>query len=95
VSEINILDAERVAFVTHMVVQIMRMKPENLDSLCSSVIGSTNDFLGWIDRNRRRWKNTEAPVKAAKAFLDAASIMLRLRRLAQESASAPRRWPTV
>jgi hypothetical protein len=60
-----------------------------LDSLGSRVIGSTNDFLAWIDRNRRCWKNTEATVEAAEAFLDAASIMLRLRRLAQGFTSAP------
>ena len=40
-------------------------------------------FFGWISRNRRLWKDPEATLASAKAFLYAASVMLLIRRLAR------------
>jgi len=42
-------------------------------------------FFAWISRNRRRWKDPEATLAAARAFLYAASVMLLIRRLARAS----------
>ncbi len=38
-------------------------------------------FFAWIRRNRRLWKDTEATLTSARAFLYAASVMLFVRRL--------------
>jgi transposase len=40
-------------------------------------------FLAWISRNRRLWKDPEATLASARAFLYAASVMLLARRLAR------------
>src|SRR5215212_7274022 len=42
-------------------------------------------FFAWISRNRRLWKDPEATLASAKAFLYAASVMLLVRRLARTS----------
>jgi transposase len=42
-------------------------------------------FFAWINRNRRLWKDPEATLASAKAFLYAASVMLLTRRLARLS----------
>jgi transposase len=41
--------------------------------------------FAWISRNRRLWKDPEATIKSAKAFLYAASIMTLVRRIARRS----------
>ena len=38
-------------------------------------------FFAWISRNRRLWKDPEATIASAKAFLYAASVMMLLRRI--------------
>jgi transposase len=40
-------------------------------------------FFAWISRNRRLWKDPEATLASARAFLYAASAMLLIRRLAR------------
>ena len=40
-------------------------------------------FFAWISRNRRLWKDPEATLASAKAFLYAASVMILVRRLAK------------
>jgi transposase len=40
-------------------------------------------FFAWISRNRRLWKDPEATLASARAFLYAASVMLLARRLAR------------
>ena len=42
-------------------------------------------FFGWISRNRRLWKDPEATLASARAFLYAASVMLLIRRLGRAS----------
>jgi putative transposase len=42
-------------------------------------------FFAWISRNRRLWKDPEATIKSAEAFLFAASIMTLVRRIARRS----------
>ena len=38
-------------------------------------------FFGWISRNRRLWKDPEATLRSAKAFLYFAAIMILIIRL--------------
>ena len=38
-------------------------------------------FFGWISRNRRLWKDPEATLASAQAFLYAAAVMILVRRL--------------
>jgi transposase len=42
-------------------------------------------FFAWISRNRRLWKDPEATIKSATAFLYAASIMTLVRRIGRAS----------
>lgn len=42
-------------------------------------------FFAWISRNRRLWRDPEATIKSATAFLYAASIMTLVRRVARSS----------
>jgi putative transposase len=42
-------------------------------------------FFAWISRNRRLWKDTEATLASAKAFLYAASVLILVRRLGRAS----------
>jgi len=42
-------------------------------------------FFAWISRNRRLWKDPEATLASARAFLYAASVMLLVRRLGRPS----------
>src|SRR5215207_2325138 len=42
-------------------------------------------FFAWINRNRRLWKDPEATLASARAFLYAASLMLLVRRLGRIS----------
>jgi transposase len=42
-------------------------------------------FFAWISRNRRLWKDPEATLASARAFLYAASVMLLVRRLGRLS----------
>jgi transposase len=42
-------------------------------------------FFAWISRNRRLWKDPEATLTSARAFLYAASVMLLVRRLGRHS----------
>ena len=40
-------------------------------------------FFSWISRNRRLWKDPEATLASARAFLYAASVMILMRRIAR------------
>ena len=42
-------------------------------------------FFAWISRNRRLWKDPEATLASARAFLYAASVMLLVRRMGRLS----------
>ncbi|MCJ2097445.1 IS5/IS1182 family transposase, partial [Methylobacterium sp. E-046] len=39
----------------------------------------------WISRNRRLWKDPEATIASARAFLYAAAVMILVRRLARSA----------
>jgi transposase len=40
-------------------------------------------FFAWINRNRRLWKDAEATIASATAFLYAAAAMVLIRRIAR------------
>ena len=42
-------------------------------------------FFKWISRNRRLWKDPEATLTSAQAFLYAAAVMILVRRLGRAS----------
>ncbi|MFJ7440457.1 hypothetical protein ACIQW5_22655, partial [Methylorubrum thiocyanatum] len=42
-------------------------------------------FFAWISRNRRLWKDPEATLASAQAFLYAAAAMILVRRLGRAS----------
>ena len=42
-------------------------------------------FFAWINRNRRLWKDAEATIASATAFLYAAAAMVLIRRIARAS----------
>lgn len=42
-------------------------------------------FFAWISRNRRLWKDAEATIGSATAFLYAAAVMILVRRIARHS----------
>ncbi len=42
-------------------------------------------FFAWISRNRRLWKDPEATLASARAFLYAAAVMILVRRLARSA----------
>lgn len=42
---------------------------------CAARTMAVECFFAWINRNRRLWKDTEATIASAAAFLDAASAM--------------------
>nr|WP_015061157.1 IS5 family transposase [Pseudomonas sp. K-62]BAM13993.1 transposase [Pseudomonas sp. K-62] len=42
-------------------------------------------FFAWISRNRRLWKDPEATLASAKAFLYAAAVMILVRRIARSA----------
>ena len=41
--------------------------------------------FAWISRNRRLWKDPEATIASARAFLYAAAVMILVRRLARSA----------
>jgi transposase len=42
-------------------------------------------FFAWVNRNRRLWKDPEATLASAKAFLYAAAVMILVRRLGRSA----------
>ena len=66
-------------------VQIVRKPPDQVGFAVHPRRWVVERFFAWIIRNRRLWKDPEATLASARAFLYAASIMLLTRRLARHS----------
>ena len=73
------------ANATAITVQIVRKPPEQVGFAVHPRRWVVERFFAWISRNRRLWKDPEATLASARAFLYAASIMLLTRRLARLS----------
>ncbi len=64
-------------------VEIVRKPPDQVGFAVHPRRWVVERFFAWISRNRRLWKDPEATLASANAFLYAASIMILIRRLAR------------
>ena len=73
------------ANATSITVEIVRKPPDQVGFAVHPRRWVVERFFAWISRNRRLWKDPEATLASARAFLYAASVMLLVRRLAPSS----------
>jgi len=73
----------RVATASRIAVEIVRRKPDQIDFAVQPRRWVVERFFAWINRNRRLWKDAEATIASATAFLYAAAAMVLIRRLAR------------
>lgn len=66
-------------------IEIVRRPPEQVGFAVHPRRWVVERFFAWISRNRRLWKDAEATLASAKAFLYAASVMILVRRLGRAS----------
>jgi putative transposase len=76
---------ERPANATLITIEIVRKPPDQVGFAVHPRRWVVERFFAWISRNRRLWKDPEATLTSARAFLYAASVMLLTRRLARVS----------
>jgi putative transposase len=76
---------ERPANATSISIEIVRKPPDQVGFAVHPRRWVVERFFAWISRNRRLWKDPEATLTSARAFLYAASVMLLTRRLARAS----------
>ena len=74
---------DKVVNATSIAIEIVGAKADQVGFAVQPGRWVVERFFAWIGRNRRLAKDFEASVASAKAFLYAASIMLRVRRLAR------------
>ncbi len=72
---------DRPAGATLIAVEIVRKPPGQIGFVVHPRRWVVERFFAWISRNRRLWKDPEATIASAKAFLYAASVMMLLRRI--------------
>jgi transposase len=75
--------AERVANATRIVVEIVRKLPDQVGFTVLPRRWVVERFFAWINRNRRLAKDFEGTIASATAFVQAASVILLIRRLAR------------
>jgi putative transposase len=73
------------ANATSITVEIVRRPPHQMGFAVHPRRWVVERFFAWISRNRRLWKDPEARLTSARAFLYGASVMLLTRRLARLS----------
>ena len=73
------------ANATSITIEIVRKPPDQSGFAVHPRRWVVERFFAWISRNRRLWKDPEATLASARAFLYAASVMLLARRLARTS----------
>jgi putative transposase len=73
----------RVAAATDIAVEIVRRKPDQTGFAVQPRRWVVERFFAWINRNRRLWKDAEATIESATAFLYAAAVMILIRRIAR------------
>jgi transposase len=74
---------DRPATATSISIEIVRKPPDQVGFAVHPRRWVVERFFAWISRNRRLWKDPEATLTSARAFLYAASVMLLTRRLAR------------
>jgi len=72
---------DRPAAATLIAVEIVRKPPGQVGFVVHPRRWVVERFFAWISRNRRLWKDTEATLASAQAFLYAASVMIMLRKI--------------
>ena len=72
---------ETPAQATSIIIEIVRKPPDQVGFAVHPRRWVVERFFAWISRNRRLWKDPEATLTSARAFLYAASVMLLVRRL--------------
>jgi transposase len=73
------------AKATSITVEIVRKPADQVGFVVHPRRWVVERFFGWLSRNRRLWKDPEATLASARAFLYAASVMLLIRRLGRAS----------
>ncbi|MGF9764789.1 transposase, partial [Microvirga sp. 0TCS3.31] len=66
---------------TSIRIEIVKKPPDQVGFAVHPRRWVVERFFAWISRNRRLWKDPEATLTSARAFLYAASVMLLVRRL--------------
>jgi transposase len=74
---------DRPATGTIIAVEIVRKPPDQVGFAVHPQRWVVERFFAWISRNRRLWKDPEATLASARAFLYATSVMILVRRLAR------------
>lgn len=74
-----------VANATIIAVEVVRKSADQVGFAVQPRRWVVERFFAWINRNRRLAKDFEATIDSARAFLNAVSIMLLVRRLARAS----------
>jgi putative transposase len=72
---------DRPAAATIIAVEIVRKPPDHIGFAVHPRRWVVERFFAWISRNRRLWKDPEATLASARAFLYAASVMILIRRI--------------
>jgi transposase len=75
---------DRLAKATSIAIEIVKRKPEQIGFAVQPRRWAVERFFAWINRNRRLWKDTEATIASATAFLYAAAVMILIRRMARQ-----------
>jgi transposase len=65
--------------------RFVRRKPDQVGFAVQPRRWVVERFFAWISRNRRPWKDAEATIKSATAFLYAAAVMILVRRIARRA----------
>src|SRR5918992_5894322 len=73
------------ANATSIPIEIVKKPPDQVGFAVHPRRWVVERFFAWISRNRRLWKDPEATLTSARAFLYAASVMLLVRRLGRHS----------
>ena len=73
------------AMATSIIIEIVRKPPDQVGFAVHPRRWVVERFFAWISRNRRLWKDPEATLASARAFLYAASVMILVRRLGRHS----------
>ena len=73
------------AKATSITIEIVRKPPNQVGFAVHPRRWVVERFFAWVNRNRRLWKDPEATLASARAFLYAASLMLLVRRLGRIS----------
>ncbi len=79
------LAGEGPANATSITIEIVRKPPDQVGFAVHPRRWVVERFFAWISRNRRLWKDPEATLASARAFLYAAAVMILVRRLGRAS----------